>query len=76
MATERSSRQILGNLGAMIGQMTPAAQKRNLHRIITRIELNDDGEAERVEVKPWVARAFEPLAGPAPGGTYIAEGGR
>ena len=53
--------RMLGDLGGMIGQMTPEAQKRNLHRIFTRIELNDDGEAVRVEVKPWVRRAFEPI---------------
>ena len=72
---ERALR-MLGDLGGMISQMTPEAQKRNLHRIFTRIELNDEGEAERVEVKSWVARAFEPLANPATVyGTYIAEGG-
>jgi len=58
------------------GQMTPEAQKRNLHRIFTRIELNDQGEAARVEVKPWVMRALEPMLGPAPVyRTYYAEGG-
>jgi hypothetical protein len=57
---ERAMR-MLGDLGGMLGQMTPEAQKRNLHRIFTRIELNDDGEAVRVEVKPWVRRAFEPI---------------
>ena len=53
--------RMLGDLGGMLGQMTPEAQKRNLHRIFTRIELNNDGEAVRVEVKPWVRRAFEPI---------------
>jgi len=57
---ERAMR-MLGDLGGMLGQMTPEAQKRNLHRIFTRIELNDQGEAVRVEVKPWVRRAFEPI---------------
>jgi hypothetical protein len=58
--------QMLGDLGGMLGQMTPEAQKRNLHRIFTRIELNDQGEAVRVEVKPWVMRAFEPMLGSTP----------
>ena len=72
---ERAMR-MLGDLGGMIGQMTPEAQKRNLHRIFTRIELNDQGEAARVEVKPWVMRAFEPMLGPAPVyRPYCAEGG-
>ena len=68
--------QMLGDLGGMLGQMTPEAQKRNLHRIFTRIELNDQGEAVRVEVKPWVMRAFEPMLGSTPVyRTYYAEGG-
>ncbi len=62
---ERAMR-MLGDLGGMIGQMTPEAQKRNLHRIFTRIELNDQGEAVRVEVKPWVRQAFEPFLGSSP----------
>ena len=72
---ERAMR-MLGDLGGMIGQMTPEAQKRNLHRIFTRIELNDQEEAVRVEVKPWVMRAFEPMLGSTPVyRTYYAEGG-
>ena len=72
---ERAMR-MLGDLGGMLGQMTPEAQKRNLHRIFTRIELNDQGEAVRVEVKPWVMRAFEPMLGSTPVyRTYYAEGG-
>ena len=68
--------RMLGDLGGMIGQMTPEAQKRNLHRIFTRIELNDQEEAVRVEVKPWVMRAFEPMLGSTPVyRTYYAEGG-
>jgi hypothetical protein len=68
--------RMLGDLGGMLGQMTPEAQKRNLHRIFTRIELNDQGEAVRVEVKPWVMRAFEPMLGSTPVyRTYYAEGG-
>jgi hypothetical protein len=63
-------------LSGMIGQMTPEAQKRNLHRIFTRIELNDQGEAVWVAVKPWVMRAFGPMLEPAPVyRTYYAEGG-
>ncbi len=72
---ERAMR-MLGDLGGMISQMTPEAQKRNLHRIFTRIELNDQGEAVRVEVKPWVMRAFEPMLGSTPVYyPYYAEGG-
>ena len=56
----------MGEVGAALEQgndpvKMPEAQKRNLHRIFTRIELNDEGKAERVEVKPWVMRAFEPI---------------
>ena len=56
------SLRMLGDLGGMVSLMTPEAQKRNVHRIFTRIELNDEGEAIRVEVKPWVARAFAEIA--------------
>lgn len=52
------SLRMLADLGGMIGLMRPEVQKRNIHRIFTAIELDDDGKAVRVQVKPWVLRAF------------------
>ena len=46
----------------MINLMRPEMQKRNVHRIFTAIELNDDGEVVRVNVKPWVSSAFAEVA--------------
>lgn len=74
----------LADLGAMIALMPAAMQKRNIHRIFTSIELNDDGEAVRVRVKPWVAQAFAEVAAAierptlsnvAANDSYYAEGG-
>jgi DNA invertase Pin-like site-specific DNA recombinase len=56
------SLRMLADLGGMIGLMSPEVQKRNIHRIFTAIELNDEGEAAKVEVKSWVARAFAEIA--------------
>jgi len=33
-----------------------------VHRIFTAIELNDEGEAVQVSVKPWVSQAFAEVA--------------
>ncbi len=54
--------RMLADLGGMIGLMRPEMQKRNIHRIFTAIELNDEGEAIKVEVKAWVSRAFAEVA--------------
>ena len=68
---------MLADLGGMIGLMRPEMQKRNIHRIFTAIELDDEGEVVKVEVKPWVAQAFAEVALAIEQAhvTYHAEGG-
>jgi len=53
---------MLADLGGMIKQMTPAARKRNVHRLLTAVHFDDDGEIERVELSGWALQAVRELA--------------
>lgn len=54
--------QGLSILGGMIGLMRPETQTRNIHRICTGLELNDEGEAVGISVKPWMSQASAEVA--------------
>lgn len=56
----------LADLGAMIQFMPPEMQKRNIHRLFTRIDFDDDGEIVGLEMKPAAKSAFGTIAAAMP----------
>lgn len=56
----------LADLGAMIRYMVPDAQKRNIHRLFTRIDFDDEGEIVALEMKPAAKSAFGTIAAAMP----------
>lgn len=62
---EATMRQ-LADLGAMIQFMPAEWQKRNIHRLFTRIDFDDDGEIAGLEMKPAAKTAFGVIAASMP----------
>lgn len=50
------------DMARAIGMMTREKQRENIRRLFDRIDINDDGNIEQVEFRPWLKEALTQMA--------------
>lgn len=65
---------MLCELSSLLRLMKPVARKNNILRVVESVHMDDRGEIERIELRPWAKAAFGEVA-LAYGRTSFAEGG-